>query len=290
MYQDRDYEVIDYELFQLSGTGYRVRGPQPPSLKPNEYFTCLGAAQTFGCFAEKPFPALLSQRFGLSALNLGIAGAGPRFFLQREAGALLRYANAGRFAIVQVMSGRSEDNSRFDTRGREYLIRRSDGERIGAEPAYRDLLANESESTLRAIVEETRENWVESYTALFEAFQVPAILFWFSTRVPEYEEVSSDNIYDLFGQFPQLVNQAMVDRVRHLSDAYVECVSDRGLPQQLISRFTGEPVFLPDRADLGRDYEGVNVYYPSPQMHADAAEALESSCRAYAVPAGSRSE
>jgi hypothetical protein len=282
MYQDRDYEIIDYELFQLPGTGFNIRGPAPETLEPGEYFTGMGAAQTFGCFTEQPYLALLADTLDLSALNLGFAGAGPRFFLQQPA--LLEYVNRGRFAILQVMSGRSEDNARFDTGGREYLTRRADGERIGAEPAYRELLANESVSTVEAIVEETRENWVGSYSNLLEAIEVPTILFWFSKRPPDYKESYSGDIYEFFGEFPQLVNRSMVDRIKGLSDEYVECVSARGLPQRLISRFTGEPVSVRHRADLGGGSQEFNPYYPSPEMQADAADALVEACRRHAVP------
>jgi hypothetical protein len=54
----------------------------------------------------------------------------------------------------------------------------------------------------------------------------------------------------------------------------VECVSSRGLPQPLFSRFTGEPASIEYRADLGGGTDRFNRYYPSPEMQVDAAEAL----------------
>ena len=278
-YQERDHEIVDYELYRLPRTGHQLRGPEPESLEPGEYFTCVGAAQTFGCFCPRPYSSLLLERLDLPALNLGFAGAGPRFFLQEEG--LLRYVNEGRFAIVQVMSGRSEDNSLFDTGGREYLVRRSDGQQIGAEPAYRELLETEGIERAEAVVEETRANWVESFSRLLRAIEVPSILFWFSQRTPDYEESYSD-VHSLFGDFPQLVNRSMVERIRQLGDDYVECISARGLPQPLVSRFTGEPAFVMHRADLGAGTQEYNTYYPSPEMHADAADALLEICRKYA--------
>jgi hypothetical protein len=280
MYQHRDHEIIDYELFQLPGTGHRIRGPGPETLESGEYFTCVGAAQTFGCFSEKPYPALLADTLSLAPLNFGFAGAGPRFFLRQPA--LLDYINRGRFAVVQVMSGRSEDNSLFDTGGQELLTRRSDGRQIGAQPAWEELLASESIERVEAIVAETRDNWVDSYSALVAAIQVPTILFWFSTRSPDYEEDYSSNIYAFFGEFPQLVNRSMVERIKDLGDEYVECISGRGLPQPLVSRFTGEPVSVAHRADLGGQWKAFNPYYPSPEMHVDAAAALMEVCRKHA--------
>jgi uncharacterized protein DUF6473 len=272
-YQERDYEVIDYELFTLPEVKSAVRGPAPETLATGDYFSCLGAAQTFGCNCEQPFPTLLADRLELPALNLGFAGAGPRFFVEREA--LVQYANQGRFAIVQVMSGRSEDNSLFDSRGGiEQLTIRSDGRRVAAVDAYRELLANESVDRVQAVVAETRENWVQSYSSLLAALEVPTILLWFSQRSPEYEENYTD-VWGMYGQFPQLVNRSMVGRVRVLSDDYVECVSARGWPQRLFSRFTGEPVSI----NLGGTSTEYDRYYPSPEMHLDAADALIETCR-----------
>jgi len=266
-YQERDREIIDYETFQLPQTGW-LRGPAPRTLARGEYFTCLGAAQTFGCFCAQPYPTLLAERLDLPVLNFGIAGAGPRFFLRFPA--MLEYVNSGRFAILQVMSGRSEDNSFFDSGGRSQLVRRSDGKELEAVRAYRELLANESVERIQALVEETRQNWVQSFTNLLQAIQVPTILFWFSERSPDYEASYSERRpRRVFGKFPQLVNRAMVEQVKVAGDEYVECISARGMPQRLVSRLTGEHV---------RD----NRYYPSPEMHADAADALHDASRKYA--------
>jgi Domain of unknown function (DUF6473) len=256
-----------------------IRGPAPDTLSPGSYFACVGAAQTFGCFCEKPFPALLGDGLGLYGLNCGFAGAGPRFFLPLRR--VLEYVNGARFAIIQVMSGRSEDNSVFDSRGREYLIRRSDGQEIGAEPAYRHLIASESVERIAEIVDETRSNWVESYFRLLEAIKVPTILFWYSKRSPDLEDDFS-NVDALFGEYPHMVNRAMVEQVRGLTNDYVECISSRGFPQRLVSRFTGEPVTIESRADLRETWRGVNLHYPSPEMHVDAAAALMQACMEYA--------
>jgi hypothetical protein len=279
-YQERDHEVIDYEMFRLPDTP-QLRGPAPRTLAPGEYFTCVGAAQTFGCFCEKPYPTLLADRLSLPVLNFGLAGAGPRLFLGHQG--MLRHVNAGRFAIVQVMSGRSEDNSLFDSGGGAYLTRRSDGERMEATSAYRELLATESLERIKEVVEETRRNWVKSFANLIEAIEVPVILFWFSQRSPDYDESYTERrLRPLFGKFPHLVNRAMIEQIRPASDEYVECISARGLPQRLFSRFTGEPDPVPRRPDVGGGRDGYNRYYPSPEMHVDAADALVEACRKYA--------
>jgi hypothetical protein len=73
----------------------------------------------------------------------------------------------------------------------------------------------------------------------------------------------------------------MVDAVRGHCDAYVEVVSQRGVPHRLVSRFSGEPVVVRD------PWGGVwteDWYYGSPEMHADAAAALEPVCARLLAP------
>ena len=69
----------------------------------------------------------------------------------------------------------------------------------------------------------------------------------------------------------------MVDELRRHCDRYVECVGKRGLPQILLDRFTGERVTITDPWTSQPWNE--NWYYPSPEMHEDAANALEPTCR-----------
>ena len=298
-YQARDHEVVDYRMYELDGGGLQFRGPFPDDLESGNYFTCLGAAQTFGCFCENPFPDLLAKQLEMPALNLGYGGAGPEFFALHES--LDRYVNGGKFVIIQAMSGRSQSNSVFDARGLEYLTRHSDGVSLGSDAAYRDLIYGPrvfrrrpfrwattrlapivNGPKVRRIVEETRRGWIDSHRTLLARIKVPTIFFWYSTRPPEYEEGSKD-LESLFGDFPQLVNAEMVNEVRELCDHYVECRSDRGSPQPLHSRFTGERISVdpardrPDFADMG--LWSNNFYYPSPEMHEDAAEALGETCK-----------
>lgn len=298
-YQQRDREVVDYQMYELGDTGLSFRGPMPESLPQGGYFTCLGAAQTLGCFCENPYPSLLSARLGMPCLNLGYGGAGPEFFVKQEA--LLPYINNSRFVIIQVMSGRSQSNSIYECGGLEYMTRRSDGARMGANAAYQALLNGNAMlgylpprrlgravarrlaiPAVRKIVSETRDRWCRSQLALHERIQVPIVLFWYSKREPDYV-ASCRSIHTLFGEFPQLVDRGMIEKTRPTASRYVECVSRRGSPQPLYSRYTGLPTTVNpanDRPDLasvkGWSHNG---YYPSPEMHEDAAEALYPVCR-----------
>ncbi|AFY76541.1 hypothetical protein Ple7327_1131 [Pleurocapsa sp. PCC 7327] len=282
-YQDRDWEIIDYQGFYLPNVAEKsFRGPKPEILEEGQYFVCLGAAQTFGCFCEKPYPTLLQEKLNIPTLNMGQAGAGPYCFLEDKS--LLEYINKAKFAIIQVMSGRSESNSLFDSGGREYLTRLSDGVKIGADLAYKELIEQYDQNYVKKIVSETRANWVNNYQKLLQQIKVPKILFWFSTREPFYIEKYT-NINTLFGRFPQLVNSKMVEQIKKYSDEYVKCITARGMPQLLISRFTGKPTSIDSgREDLRNLYGSkhmFNKYYPSPEMQIDAAKALEKVCKKY---------
>ena len=301
-YQDIHWKIVDYQGYQFPDSSLWFRGPKPQNLKPKNYFVCLGAAQTFGCFCPEPYPKLLSDQLNFPSLNLGYGGAGPFFYLKHEE--LWSAINHAQFAIIQVMSGRSESNSLFDSGGLEYLVRRSDGAQLSAEDAYAQLLNDnyplgnipaaqrwtkklyyfQANKPVQKIIEETRDNWVKNYHKLLTKIRVPKILFWFSKRKPDYRERYS-SLAKLFGEFPQLVNAEMVNEIKVLCDDYIECLSDRGSPQLLIDRFTGKPTTIDLATDPERpDISGIwthNSYYPSPEMQIDSANILEPVCRKY---------
>lgn len=280
-YQDPDWRVVDYHAYCLDESiidpstkrPLHIRGPQPERLEASSYFVCLGAAQTFGRFCARPFPSIVAERLGMPVLNISHGGAGPAFFDNNET--LLSYLNGARFVVLQVMSGRSESNSLFESDGVGFYRRRSDGQLLGCDQAFAELLKTQAKAKVMAVVEETRQSWVESYRRLTAKVRPPKILFWLATRGPDYSQ-SVKNLSGLFGAFPQLVNGMMVKGVRAQCDHYVECVSTRGVPQLLTDRFTGERVTISDPWTSQPWIE--NWYYPSPEMHEDAAAALEPTC------------
>ncbi len=270
-YQERDHEIVDYQMWNLEGVAHPLRGPRPAALDHGRYIACLGAAQTFGCLCESPFPQLLEVHLGRPVLNLGVGGAGPRYFADHPE--LMARANASALAVVQVMSGRSEDNSLFLSGGMEYLTRRADGARMGAETAYAELLRDGPPDAVRRVIEETRRNWIDSSRRLLSGLRVPTILLWFSRRSPDYVPDYS-RVHRLFGEFPQLVDRGMIETIAPMADAYVEYAGQDGTPHILRSRFTGEPVAITGRQDLGSRVLPTNTYYPTPEMHMAVADLL----------------
>jgi tetratricopeptide (TPR) repeat protein len=283
-----DVDIVDYQFYCLDrqiiepyyGNALKLRGPKPTNIKKNNYFVCIGAAQTFGRFCEKPYPNLLQEKLNIEALNLGYAGAGPSFFLKcfETNPKLIEYINNANFVIIQVMSARSQENSLIgDCRG-FFLTRKNDGVIVKCEDIYKHLLEEKDEINLKKIIKETRQNWIDSYERLLTQIKVPKILFWFSERSPEYEEkYNRGQVHALFGKFPQLVNSDMIAQIKNYSDEYVECISNRGMPQTLINRFTGNQLIL--NQEWNNKKVTHNHYYPSPAMHIDAVNNLEDICR-----------
>jgi len=294
-YQARDYDVVDYHMTELPGTGLQFRGPFPQeALEGGDYFACIGAAQTLGCFCEQPFPDLLAQKIGIPALNMGYGGAGPEFFLKQEK--LLPYLNKARFVVMQVMSARSQSNQLYDCDGLEYVRLHKDGRRMGAAAAFGELLQGPdflrklplpfrvrrklanlaARSQARAVVQDLREAWIKSSQDLIKQIDVPVVLLWYSKRAPAYNERYT-TYGQLFGEFPHMVTPQMLDALKPHVATYVEAITSRGSPQPLFNRFTGEPTTVNpvnDRPDLEVAAWSENLYYPSPEMHRDAADAL----------------
>jgi LPS sulfotransferase NodH len=271
-YQDLDSPGgFDYELFTIPELGARTfRGPVVDLSAP--YVAVIGGAQTFGRFVSRPFPSLLADRLDLPVLNLGIGGAGPRHFRSAEYRDVIANAET---VVVQVLSGRSASNSMFDNRASGGIAGHlaKDGSAIRSDKFFSGFMQTASESEVRRIVAETRADYMAEFRSLLKCIERPKILFWFSTRQPDYEDDYSALPFGVLRSFPQLVNRTMVEELAALCDDRAECVSREGLPQSL---WESDSSIDGAQASAGMLE---NHYYPSPAMHAAAADALERPCR-----------
>lgn len=288
-YSKRDHEIVDYKYYEIAGIpGVQFRGPPPSQddLDSGNYFTCLGGAQANGIFVENAFGDIIADHIGLPVLNLSVGGGGAGFYLQ--APGLLELVNKGRFSIVQVMTARTEPNQRFGAYGFvEALLDLKTGQQTSTMEAW-PLIFNEEQDKAPQYVAESLENWVRRYRELAANISVPKILFYFSDKdLDEAIDYEASDTMAILGKFPQFVDTKSLDEVRPLFDAYVECRSMRNYGYPLVSRFTGEPVEV-NGGSMGSYAEGMkwstNHYYPSPEMHEDAAEALEAALRDLKLP------
>ncbi|WP_404713057.1 DUF6473 family protein [Sphingomonas sp. MMS24-J13] len=270
-YQRDDRNIVDYELWQLGDQ--QLRGPEPDRDRP--YFAAIGAAQVFGRFVPTPFPDLIAEQIGMAALNLGMSGAGPSFFLQREE--MIAAANRAEFVIVQFMSGRSISNSRAvlaNNQGVMWLRDHPDASAYYAEDIYRHLLNTLSPAELAELRAENRENYVTEMQALLGRIERPKILLYWSKRPVNYSE-GLDNLADYWGDFPHFVNRDVVETLIPFADHYAEVVTERGIPQPLFDMSSGAPIMMwPEDRFPNVHQREHNHYYPSPEMNEDAATIL----------------
>lgn len=282
-YSKRDHEIVDYDFYRfdaLPTVGFRGPRLSKETLASGNYCTAIGAAQTLGVYAPNPYPSLIGERLGLPCLNLSTGGGTAGFFAAQPA--LIDLANGGKFVILQVMTARTEANSRSVPVGINFVRDTRTGETEMTEAFWLRLLAEERDK-VPALIAESLESWRASYRRLIEQIKVPVILFYFATK-PEDEQVNFNATTrdEFYGTFPQFVDMPAVRDVAALCDAYVECRSKRGFPHPLHSRFTGEPVkvdFGAMHASMGEEVHAMNDYYPSPEMHEDAVEALSPAIR-----------
>jgi len=273
-YQKPDRAFIDYNTYKWGRLNQVYRGPKPDYGQP--YVACIGAAQTFGRYTETPFPAHLGASLGMQVANLGTGGAGPGFFL-RDSMALEAASNA-EVCVIQVMSARSLSNRLFQVRPKKNaqlkavskalsdLFPHVDFETFSYAHNMLNQIAEEDPSKFIEVERELKTAWVARTRLLLESIHTKKVLFWFSERAPSEEQGANDSKAML--KYPHYVDQAMIDAVTPFVDKVVYCISSEGLPQSLL--VDGEAVLQSPFGMLVRE----NCYYPSPEMHQQAAEAL----------------
>lgn len=273
-YQTQDLNIFDYRLWQLPDTTLQVRGPKI-ELQKNKYIVAIGAAQTFGRFTDVTYCDLLSKGINIPILNLGFSGAGPSFFSENDA--LLTLINDSAGVIVQMMSGRSVSNSHFLIQRNQGLVRPADDPKVDpmfAETAYMEFVKKAPAAEKARFLAEVRLRYVAAMSRLLGLIKPPKLLMYWSTREPQYRE-GLNNLQSYWAAFPHFVDAGVCEALRPYADDYVEIVTRRGLPQPLLDKATGEPVLMwPESKfpNVAQRYH--NLYYPSPEMHEDAATQL----------------
>ena len=268
-YAASDWNLIDYRMYRIKGfSPFYLRGPITWD-GASPFAVYIGAAQTYGRFCEHPFSHLIDQKYSVPFINMGRGGAGPALFLTRD---ILERLIAAKVVIVQVMSGRSVSNSLLHNPSAAGTLSRRDIPNSAptyAADVWKTVLDDYGLKFVLRLVEETRSIYVAQMKTLLNCISSRKILFWFSKRGPKYD-MRPEGIEAIFGDFPQLIDHDIVATLRPLADRWVEVITSRGCPQPLFNRFTREPhLHFPNTPS-----PYANNYYPSPEMHEDAAAAL----------------
>jgi hypothetical protein len=270
-YQFSDRRSFDYELWYSNDLRMALRGPQTIFDSAAQFWSFVGAAQTFGRFAEKPFPALLSSSQRKPHLNLGFAGAGPGFFANSLP--FIDKINQSEVCFLQVMSGRSISTRFLRAVGfggvLEFLDGPLKGQRFLAAEAYRKLLENYGEQAVADQIHAAKANWVDAYRALIKTIRVPIVGVWISSR-DRNSDPGAKSAREILGDFPHLITPTEL-RVFEQSGVPVigEMLTQKS--EQLLEDFTTRrPVDIYNvkqfaaRPNWSRTF---NTYYPTPEMH-----------------------
>lgn len=271
-----DDPLFNYNTYRFGRSRQIFRGPQP-TLR-GKYIACLGSSYTFGRYSDLPFTNLLSQNFDVPVANFGTDGAGAGFFLGDPE--VKKAASKAKLCIVQAMSAASISNRMFTVRPRRNarlhevsdllmgIFPEVDFDRFAFTKPMLRYLRELDESRFRLVANEMKNAWIGRTQTLLSSMECPTILFWFSQRQPD--DLLSDLSDPTGMHYPHYVDSAMLDTVKTAAEGYVECVTVEGLPQDL--RVDGRTVlYKPSGVPIDENRE-----FPSPEMHANAAQALQS--------------
>lgn len=268
-YFERDKDVIAYPQMSVPGLKMRLRGVfDEEAFNSGNYFTALGAAQTMGRFVEKPYCEILSEQFGLWGMNLGRGAAGAGNF---AGDGVVSTINRGKFCIVQVMSGRSTKNVFFNPRtGRNVfgIEKAQPGVSGFTEQVLSHVLKQNDPEFLDLFLQQVRAAWVKENERLAARITVPTVFLWFADREPAYQATLSKGIRGISESFPQMIDDTALEAASQAFDYTAICTSQRGRPHRILK--DGKPVMI----QIGTKILDHNHYYPSPEMHEDAAAAI----------------
>jgi len=281
-YQERDAEVVDYNYVPLEGCSFAIRGPSHWAAGARR-IACLGSAATFGRFVQNPFPAQIAQRLGASVINLGFGGA--RFETYLKEPAALAVCRQSDLVILELMSARSYPSGLFRPHnhltgkgkiGPELakVLQKEDpdspllGKRVFVDNAHAWAAKNLDGEQLAKARDRLLAAYRRDAIRLIDEIGKPVLLLWLSQRpIGQVSKPGSRNSWDC--GFPHFVDGETVEHVRRSAVGLVEIVSTRGIPSPLTSKVTGQFANI-----AGGPASHMNKYYPSPEMHDDAASKL----------------
>ena len=161
---------------------------------------------------------------------------------------MLAAANRASLVILQVMSGRSVGNSVFENPGAGSLrpwTAPPERKARHAEIEYSELYLREGKDFIAKLLDETRRNYLAEYDLLLSRIKVPVLLFWFSTRGPDYTELYVQGTDRPAGGF--LGSVSATHQRRDL-----QCVDGQGKKRRLVHQWARLAASLAASAD-GRD-------------------------------------
>lgn len=283
-YFDYHHEILDVKLLTKNNKDIQLlRGPLPSKddLESGNYFVTIGSAHTFGRFSHKTYGQYISEEINIPCLNAGVSDASPSLFCRPE---WLKYINNAKFAIIQMMSGRTGDNHVFYGGG--VATRKDNGASKRITKMLSLILQRKGEGFVKKLLKESRRDFVKKYLELKKTIKVPTIHLWHSLRSPQsienIEDMTISNEQDInrilannfTNQFPHLVNQQMINRMIG-DDIFLKYISSEGFPQ-LFYDHNKNIICHKSISHTGRVLQNwpFNNYYPPQHQHQQVSQLL----------------
>ncbi|EAQ04356.1 hypothetical protein OB2597_09439 [Pseudooceanicola batsensis HTCC2597] len=268
---------VDYMPCRYGTSRTLFRGPKSDLSGP--HVLCLGGTETYGKFLQTPYPALIERMSGLTAVNLGVAQAGPDIYLNDRD--LLAMTGGARATVIQVMGAQNMSNRHYTVHPRRNdrflaaspllrtVYREVDFTRFHFTRHMLTVLQDLSADRFAILRAELQVAWVARMRALIELITSPVVLLWLADRAlgPNGGAAPLPEQSD-----PLFVTAEMIDALRPGVAAVVEAPAS---PDALLHR-TEELVFSQVEAPAAATLLGA-------QAHRDAARAVAAALRGIAA-------
>jgi hypothetical protein len=274
-YQVESGHIAAYDLWNLPGIDFALRGPRVSLEGEAPAISFLGAAQVFGAFVNHPFPSLVGEMLSARVLNFGTGGAGAQFYVDRPE--LIGLVNRSAACVIQVMSARSAMQNRYmsSVNGRASVrLTYPDGrsEECLGHHALTRIAARIPQKELADVVAETLENYLAQYRRLCEAITVPKVLLYVGRNPPIADHAAEGWTPDrLVGTHPHLITEGVYSELQSLCDVTVSVTGNEGCDKRLLDRNTGNYTSIKRSETLTLRTHSA---YISPHMHVRTALAL----------------
>jgi hypothetical protein len=234
----------------------------------------------FGRFASHPYVQQIND-VGFPCVNLGLSGARPEHYLQQNG--LEDILVNSDVLLIEFMSARGY-KTRFYTpnniwgnigdytspMGKKLI-------NVFVDRAWEYALNDYGGDTVSEEIVASRKRYVNELDTIVKRFGKKVIFLWISQRELNYKFIGR-KFKEFSGWFPHFVDQDTVSHVVNNARntlgqenvEYVELTSTTGLPQTLFNRWTGAPEKIISDGPMGH----MNFYYPSPEMHDEAAQRI----------------
>ncbi len=255
-YQKKD-PFIDYKLVK-NGRLYL----RDTDLDKDAVVSCLGSANTFGRFVETPYSHLLRDSLGENVYNMGIGGIGPTDKCLKY---LIPYINNTEICILEVMSGRSISNPKYECIKATSGINLYTNEMCSPYEFWKYCIDEIDSREITELIDATMELYLDAYTNIIEQIEVPIILVYSGLNTPRRRLKCYKNVKRVVGSFPQLIRYDTVDAIAEKVDYYIENIGDPNVPHKLHG--------------VTSDGMVTNSYYTSQYTHDRLAKRIEKTIR-----------